>query len=302
MANQLTAKNTILVSTTGAPVAADVITTSSNVFVTPKTKSITSADVGNGRLGNEKTIINNDYVTAEFSLDVNAKGSGAIGTAPKCAELFKLCGLSETVNAGVSVVYAPNSSFVNGTALAYMDGAKREVTGIAGTFTFGGNVGEIAKFSFSLKGFTTLEEIAEVNPTVTLDVNTNLVIKSVTAITVGGGSINMESFTFDMGGSIQETYATGIKEFYIDDYKPSLKVTAIKIKGNFAHWTELNNNTKKAIVVTLGDVDGNIIEFTAPYCAPSDANESDGNGKVKYDRTWACENSAGNDNFSITYK
>ena len=302
MANQITTKNTFLVSTSGTPADTDVITTNGIVFVNPKAKSITYSDIGNGLLGNEKTIVNNDYVTADFTVDVNAKGSGSAGSAPKYAELFKLCGLDETIDSDTSATYTPASSFVQGTALAYMDGAKREVTGIAGTFTFGGNIGEIPKFSFSLKGFTTLDETAEENPSVTLDSADNLVIKSITAITVGGTEIDLESFTFDMGVDIQEAYALNKKEFYISDYKPTMKVTAIKTKGNSAHWTELNNNTKKAVVVTLGDTDGNIIELSAPYCSPSDASESDNNGIVKYDRTWACENSAGGDNFSIVFK
>jgi len=303
MANQITAKNTFLVSTGGVPAATDVITTNGIVFVNPTAKSITYSDIGNGALGNEKTLINNDYVTAEFTVEVNAKGSGAAGTAPTYGEVFKACGLAETVNASTDVTYTPASSFVAGTAIAYLDDYKREVTGIAGTFTFGGKVGEIPKFSFSLKGFTTLAETSEVNPAVTLDPNDNLVIKSVTAVTVGGSSISLEDFTFDFGVDIQEAYAVGgLKEYYISDYKPTLKVSAVKTKGNSAHWAELNDNSQKSVIVTLGTTAGGIIEFTAPYCQPTDVSESDENGKVKYDRTWSCENSTGGDNFSIVFK
>jgi len=103
------------------------------------------------------------------------------------------------------------------------------------------------------------------------------VIKSITAITVDGSEIDLESFTFDIGTDIQETYALNKKEFHIADYKPTMKVTAIKTKGNSTHWSELNNNTKKAVVVTLGDTAGNIIELSAPYCAPYDVSENDNN-------------------------
>jgi len=303
MAMQLTNRNTFLFSTAGTPAATDVITTDNNVFVNPKAKSIEYKDIGNGALGNSKTIVNNDYVTADFTVDVNAKGSGAAGTAPTYGEVLKACGLTETVNASTDVTYTPASSFVAGDAIAYLDDYKREVTGIAGTFTFGGKVGEIPKFSFSLKGFTTLDETSEANPAVTLDPNENLIIKSVTAVTVGGSSISLEDFTFDFGVDIQEVYGVGgLKEYYISDYKPTLKVSAVKTKGNSAHWTELNDNSQKSVIVTLGTTAGGIIEFTAPYCQPTDVSESDENGKVKYDRTWACENSAGGDNFSIVFK
>jgi len=303
MAMQLTARNTFLFSTAGVPIATDVITTNNNVFVNPKAKSIEFEDIGNGALGNSKTIVNNDYVTAEFGVDVNAKGSGAAGTAPTYGELLKACGLAETINALTDVTYTPASSFVAGTALAYLDDYKREVTGIAGTFTFGGKVGEIPKFSFSLSGFTTLAETLEANPAVTLDPNENLVIKSVTAITVGGSAVALEDFSFDFGVDIQSVYGTNTtKEYYINNYKPTIKVSAVKTKGNSTHWTELNDNTKKSVVVTLGTTAGAIIEFTAPYCQPSDVSESDSNGIVKYDRTWSCESSAGGDNFSLVFK
>jgi hypothetical protein len=304
MANQLTVKNTLLVSTSGTPDADNIITTDNSVIVVPKGKAIDYKDLGNGALGNAKTVVSDDYVTAEFSVDINAKCSGSAGTAPKCAEMFKLCGLEEIVDSdNNTVTYQPTTtSFAKGTALAYLDGSKREVSGISGSFTFGGAVGEIAKFSFSLKGFTTLEEIAEDNPAVTLDVISNLVIESVTTVTIGGDTIQMKDFTFDVGNDIQETYTVGLKEFYIQDFKPTMKVSAIKIKGNQTHWSDLKANTKKKVIIKLGTEDGKIIELTAPYCQPSDVSESDDGGKNKFENTWLCENSAGGDNFSIVYK
>ena len=301
MANQLTARSTLLVSTAGVPATTDVITTDNKVLVNPKANSITYNDIGNGSLGNEKSIINDDYVTADFSADVLARPSGTAGSAPSYAELLKICGMGETVDAGISVTYAPTTTFVNATAKAYLDGSVRTITGMVGDISFSGNVGEIAKFSFSLKGFTDFAETTEANPAVTLDSNANLIVKSVTAITVGGTEIDLKSFDFSLGNDIQETYALNKKEFYINDYKPTVKVTAVKTKGNATHWTDLAANTKKSVVVVLGSGAGGVLTLTFPFCQPSDANESDDSGKVVYDQTWTCENSAGNDNYSIVY-
>lgn len=298
--NQLTGKNTLLVSTSGSPVAADVITTANNVLVNPKSKSLEYKDMGNGKTGNTKSKTIADYTTADFKVEVNAKPSGTAGVAPAYGELFKLCGLSEVVDAGVSVTYAP-ATMIAGTAKAYLDGSVRTITGIAGDFTFGGQVGEIAKFDFSLKGFTDLAETVEVNPTVTLDANKNLTIESVTVITVGGSTINMESFEFSLGNETNETYAIGLKEFYIADFKSSIKVSAVKTKGNATHWADLAANTTREIIVVLGTVAGKTVTFKATYCNPSDVSENDSSGKVIYDNTWNCESSAGGDNFSIVY-
>lgn len=300
MASQIVARNTLLASTAGVPVAADVITTINNVFVNPKAKSIETKDVGNGQAGNTKSQTITDWTTAEFNVDVGARTGGELGTPPAYGELFKMCGLTETITETTDVTYTPGT-LTPGYAKAYLDGAVRTVTGVAADFTFGGNVGDIAKFTFSLKGFTDLSETVEANPAVALDANEKLIIESVSAITVSGSTVNMKSFEFSLGNEINEIYAIGRKEYYISDFKSSIKISAVKTKGNATHWSDLSANTIKEVKVVLGSIAGNIITFTAPYCNPNDVSESDSNGMVVYDNVWGCEASAGGDNFSIVY-
>ena len=301
MSSQLTARNSLLFNASGEDLDAScVLTTANDIIVNPKSKSIEYKEIGSGQAGNTKSKSITDFTTAEFSVEINAKPSGDKSEPPSYGELFKCCGLSETATDD-NVTYAP-ATLATGHAKAYLDGAMREITGIAGDFTFGGKVGEIAKFTFSLKGFTTLDETAEDNPDVTLGSNTNLTIESIAAITVGGNSVAMEDFEFSLGNEIQETYAIGLKEYYISDFKPTIKVNAVKTKGNSDHWKDLASNTLKEIVVKLGeDEDGQKLEFRASYCNPSDVSESDSSGKIVYSNTWSCENKDGGDNFSIVY-
>jgi len=301
MARQLSDKNTLLFSTGGVPTAGDVITTNNDIIINPKTKSADYKDKGNGASGNDKTLSIPDWTTVDFPVDIIARASGTAGVAPKIAELFKACGLSETIAAGVSVTYAPAMNQATATAKAYLDGYMRDVTGIAGDLTISGKVGEQAKLSFSLKGFTTLDEAAEANPTVTLDQNTTLIIQSAQVITVGGSTINLESFDFSLGNEIEEVYAIGLKEYFVGGFKPTLKVKAVKTKGNSDHWNELKLNTKKEVIIVLGIGAGETLTLTASYCNPMEVAESADNKKIVYDRTWLCESSAGNDNFSLVY-
>lgn len=302
MSNQLTAKNTFLLKVGSAPSATEVVTTSKDVIISPKAKTIEYSDIGSGKRGNVKTVTVSDWTTADFSVEVKARASGAAGTAPKIAHMLKACGLGETIVASTSVTYAPSSSFTAATAKGYVDGYKRDITGIAGNFTFGGSVGDFVNFNFALKGFTTLTESAEANPAVTLDANKLFIIESITAFTIAGTEIDIKSFEFDLGNDIQETYAANIKEYYIKDFKPTIKVSAIKTAGNQTHWSDLTANTKKELKVVLGTAAGNKLTLTASFCNPMDVSESDDNGKVAYDATWLCENSAGSDNFSLKYE
>lgn len=299
---QQTNRNTLLLAAGEQPTALNVVTTDNNILVSPKADSLTIQDKGNGALGNEKTIINNDHIVVDFNVDVKAKSCGTKGVAPKVSELLKICGMHETVNAGASVVYSPASSFEIGLGIVYIDGAKRDITGLAGDFSLSGKIGEIANFTFNLKGYTTLEETASENPIVSLDTNKNTLVKSASIIAVGGDEIDLEEFDLKMNATIKEIYATKTKKYYIADFAPTLKVKAVKTKGNQTHWTQLATNTKKAVKIVLGSEEGQTIEILAPFCASKDLTEADSDGKMVYERTWTCENSDGNDNFSITYK
>jgi len=301
MANQLTVKNTLLFSTAGVPAATDNITTSSDVLVLPTAKTIEFKNIGNGAVGNNQTQTLPELTTTDFTAEVVARTGGALGVAPSYGELLKACGLSETINASTDVTYAPAASFAQGTAKVYLDGSYRDVTGIVGDITFGGKVGELAKFSFAMKGFTTLGETAGANPAVTVDANENLIVENASVITVGGAAIPLTGFEFKSGNEINEINAVGQNEFYISDIKPTINVTAVKTKGVADHWADLNSNTIKTVVITLGTAAGNKITLTAPYCNPTNVSESDDNGKIIYDETFECQSSAGYDNFSIVY-
>jgi len=302
MANQLTVKNTLLFSTAGTPADTDNITTSSDVLVLPTVKTVEYKDIGNGATGNNKTQTIPELTTTDFTAEVVARTSGSGDNPPSYAELLKACGLAEEIDTdNHKVTYTPAQNFVQGTARVYLDGSYRDVTGIVGDITFGGKVGELAKFSFAMKGFTTLGETAGANPAVTVDANKNLIVDSASVITVGGASIALTEFEFKTGNQINETNAVGQNEFYISDIKPTVNVKAVKTKGNAQHWADLNTNSIRTVVVTLGTEDGNKITLTAQYCNPTNVSESDDGGKIVYDETFECQSSAGYDNFSIVY-
>ncbi len=301
MANQLTVKNTLLFKTGGVPADTDNITTSNNVLILPTPKTVEYKNVGNGATGNNKTQTIPELTTTNFSVDVIARTGGALGTAPSYGELLKACGLDEVITANTDVTYTPTSTFAQGTAKAYLDGSYRDVTGIVGDITFGGKVGELAKFSFAMKVVTTLNETAGANPAVTIDTNSNLKVENASVITISGASIPLTEFEFKTGNEINETNAVGQNEFYISDIKPTIDVKAVKTKGVADHWADLHANTLKTVVITLGSTAGDKITLTAPYCNPINVSESDDSGKIIYNETFECQSSTGYDNFSIVY-
>lgn len=304
MAVQQTLKNTILAKVGSLPTATEVITTNGLVFVNPKVKSGDYSDVGNGAMGAKKTFIDPNYINAEFDIPVQIKKTSALGVAPKLSNLLKLVGLAETVTASTKVEYKPGGTASGtGQIKAYVDGYVRTITGIAGNLKISGKVGEPLSATFSVKGFlASATATAEANPVVTLDTLAAPIVSKVSVLTSGGTTLNADSFDFDLGNQIGETYAIGVSEYYLQDFDPTLSVTAVKTIGtDEATWTDFVAGTVRAIIIQIG-AEGSMIEISVPFAMLKDVSEADDSGKVKLSRTFRAQASAGNDNFVITYK
>lgn len=302
MSTQQTLKNAVLFKQGGVPADTNVITLDSLVFLNPKVESGEYSDIGNGQMGNMKSFVDPNNVTVEYDINVIGRGGGAAGAAPKIADLLKCCGLAETISAGTSVTYAPGGDLTRGQCKVFTDGYVRLVEGIMCDMKISGKVGDLARITFSAKGYTSANSTAEANPTVTLDTANPPVISSATVFTVGGGTVNISEFEFSLGNSLQSLYGVDIKEYYLQDFDSSVNIKAIKTKGNETHWDDLVSGNVKSIQIVIGTVAGQIIQIDIPFAKPKEVSESDSNGVVVYDQTYRCQSSAGNDNFTLTFK
>ncbi len=302
MANQQTLKNTVLFKQGAAPTAAEVVTLDGLVFINPKVAGGEYEDIGNGDLGNKKSFTDPNNVTAEFEIPVIGRGGGAAGTAPKFSELLKACGLSETITAATKVEYKPGGSLTTSQCKVYTDGYVRSITGILCDLTISGKVGDLTRFKFSPKGYTTATSTAEANPVVTLDTANAPVVSNATVFTIGGGTVNISEFEFMLGNSIQSLYAIDKKEYYLENFDASIRIKAIKTKGNETHWDDLLAGNVKKIVITVGTTAGQIIQIDVPFAKAKEVSETDQSGVVVYDQTFRCQSSVGKDNFTLTFK
>jgi tail tube protein len=90
----------------------------------------------------------------KIKFDVEIKGSGTAGTIPELSPLLRAVGLLETVNAGVSVLYAPRSTLYESITLYWYEGGRKlhKLTGVRGNMTMKLTAGGIALMSFELTG------------------------------------------------------------------------------------------------------------------------------------------------------
>lgn len=88
--------------------------------------------VANALLSNFATNVGARSATLTFRMEI--KGAGAAGTAPAFAQVLKAMGMTETVNAGVSVAYAPSNTAPSSfTTALYEDGIRYQLLGCRAT-------------------------------------------------------------------------------------------------------------------------------------------------------------------------
>ena len=303
MARILTDRQVILAAYNATPTTDNVVTESEYASLSPKVKTTEVKELGRG-LGSTTNYAIADWTTVEGSVTALLRG----GLPPKLAEMYKICGLEETDdkdsdgNITASHFYPAETPVTAGNIIFYQDDLKRTITGVAGSLKISFAVGEMVKATFDIKGFTDAEPTSEANPAVTLDNNQIFITESISAVTVGGDSFEVESVDFDMGVDIKEIYAIGAKEYQITDYKPTLSIKAYSDKNNQTHWSDIKNGNIKAVSIVLTNGAGNKFTFTANACKITDISESDNSGNIEDTRTYLCEKDTNGKNFEITYE
>src|SRR5579885_455323 len=105
----------------------------------------------------------------EVAFVVEIAGAGAAGTAPGYGPWLKACGMSETINAGVSVMYAPVSSGESSlTQYFYVNGKIHKMVGAMGSVALALAKGRVPVFQFRFIGLYVIPaDGAIVTPTLT---------------------------------------------------------------------------------------------------------------------------------------
>jgi len=301
MAKRLTEKQVLLAKVGSTPDATNVVDLDSAFIpsLSGKTGEFKQLD---GGMGGTQGYTVDDYLSVSGTLSCNLRGNGGGETIPKISEMLKMCGLDEVADSdNHKVTYTPNDTEIaNGSVLFYLDGEKREFSGASANLKLDFEVGTIAKTSFDISGFSSLSS-AEDNPAVTLDSNDVFIVKSISAVTLSGGTLNLKKASFDMGNQMQEIYAISQKEFYRSDYKPTITLEDNAIKGDTSHWDDFLNGNLKSISILLTSKSGNTFTFTADNCRYTEVSESDDSGKVGLSRKFSLEKNGSTPNFSIVY-
>ena len=262
----------------------------------------------NGKLGNKTTWMNTDDTTGEITVEsflLGNDGTGlALATPPVWKEIYKTCGLAETIDAGLSVAYTPSQSQPSdlSSVAIWRDGLKRVLTGAVGSLTITGNIGEPIKQSAVINGFTTIASTAEANPAATsIDETLLLVLKSIDTVTVNGGAIKAQSFTLTQANDNQKQYFIGLKDYERVDFDSTLEVTYLK--ENEDVYTAFAAGSTVPVIIKAGATNGKKVQITCGQAVVDGTpTETSINGKEAFTVKYSLQGDAtGENQFEIMY-
>ena len=288
------------------PTGADAILVR-DLSITPQSSDVVSRDLIRPYMGASQQLLANTKVECTFSVEL--AGSGTAGTAPQYGKAIQACGLSETIAAGASVKYEPESSAFNSVTIHYnIDGVRHKVTGCRGNLTLNATVGEIPSLDFSFTGiYNAPDDTALPTPTYA-NQDDPLIFKngntsSFQLLSYAGA---LQSFSMDLGTSlVYRELVGGSKEVLITDRavsgSVSIEAVLMATKDFFASAVD-DDAALGNLQFTHGATAGNIVQFVSAKVDIGDVSYGDQDGIAMLEIPYVCvPDSAANAEFDLIY-
>lgn len=273
-----------------------------NLNVTPLNSEIVQRDLIRGYFGNSDSLLAMYEVQVEFEIELQA--SGTAGTAPAWGPVLKACGFGETINAGVSVVYAPISSSIASVTFYYnIDGVLHRVTGARGNVEIGMNVKQIPVLKFTFTGLynTPTDTSAPVADFSAFKTPKIVNTANTPTFSLHSYSGYLEQMTLNMANDIQHRVLVGFEEVIISDRKPTgtfvIEAPTMTAKNFF---DIAKNGTTGAMQIVHGSGAGYIVTIDAPKVSIQNPSYSDLQGVQMLNIPFVPVPNSGNDEVTIT--
>lgn len=202
---------------------------------------------------------------------VEVKGSGTAGTAPAIGKLLRACGMTETINAGTSVVYTPTSALAppSLTIGVFMDGIRKQIAGARGTFTLTVKLGEILMMDVTYKGLLTDEVDAAAPTQAGLETTLPAKLLALPAFTIAGFSPKISSCALSLNNQLTMrpdiAAVSGYAGCLITSRDPGGSMDPEdELVATHPFFTRWKNGTTGALNLQVGNTAGNIVTISAP--------------------------------------
>lgn len=296
-------KNEGSYATDAAPVAATDGILARNVRFNPLQLAYDDREYAVTYFGNKGKIISGQW--AELAFEVEMAGSSAAGTAPKYGPALKSCGMAETVNVGVSVVYAPlSASEVSSTIYFQKDGRQHKLLGCFGNVECRAVAGRIPFFAFNFIGLHVQPTDTALTPATLTGFQKPLAVNNAntTPATLHAFAGKIREIMFSTGNQLPYRNLPNSEAIrFVDRMSRGSVRMEDELVAVKDWWTSIKAGTLGALSLTQGTVAGNKVTLAAPNVQLTEPqlDEEDNISMVRM----AMElqpSAAGNDEWSIT--
>jgi len=240
-----------------------------------------------------------------LSFDVELVGSGTLGTAPAWGPLMRMCGVAQTVTAGVKVEYAPITGNEESGSIYFMIGNTRHVIlGTRGTFTITTNANGIPVKRYTMTGlFSIPTEEATVTPDFAAWQQPQVATKLNTpTFTIGGAAFILRDFSMDLGNDVQPRMLIGSETIEIVDRAEVIRarVEAVPV-STYNPFSIAQNQTLQAIQLIHGTVASKRVKIDVPTAQQKRlTGYEEAQGILEWPLEFTPLPTAGNDQWKIT--
>ena len=248
----------------------------------------------------------------QIKFDVEIKGSGAAGTAPELDPLLRACGLAQTINVGVSVVYQPRSTGFESTTVYWYEGGRKlhKLTGCVGNMKLKADTGGLPVLSFELTGHVA-NPTDQTQPVPTFNTHVPVPAINISAFALGAvSSINVRKLELDLGWKVVTPPALAAADGY-----GQIQLTSrfpngtLELDAELASVIDLDTQLSSGTTWTLasgtfGSVAGNkwALASAANGMLWLDRNFAEAEGmRVRSMPFQLVESAAGNDDVTLTF-
>lgn len=277
-----------------------------NIEVTPLEADTVSRELIRPYLGQSEQLLAQTRVLVNF--EVELAGSGTAGTAPAYGPLLEACAMTETVSAGTSVTYAPNSDAAPGSVTIYFnnDGVLHKATGCRGTFSLNCAVGEIPTIAFEFTGiYNAPTDVSISSPTYANQADP-VVFKqgNTTGFEVFSYAGCLQSFSLEMANELVYRELVGCtKEVLITNRAPAgeVMIEAVAV-GTHNFFNDATGTSTGNLTFQHGQTAGNIVTFTASQIDLGNPSYSDEDGIQMLTLPYiATPTDSGNDELELVF-
>lgn len=242
------------------------------------------------------------------------KGSGAAGTVSRYGPLLRACNLTQVINAGVSVVYTPNSTLEaeSVTLWFYRGSILHKIIGAVGNVVFDFTAGEIVTAAFEFTGvYAGTAQMTDVSfPSPTHESIAPLIWKSGNFIYNSLTTLTIEKLTLDLGNTVSprkdanSSYG-GVGRYFISQRqsKGTMNPEVLAL-STLNPYTIYNAATQANLETKPSGTAGNLIEVVATGVVLEPPAYGDRENINVWDLSFSLNPtlSAGNNEIVLTFK